>query len=385
MPFNNGRIGRRPAGTVVLLACLTFGSSWPAGEPQDLSPLQSQALFRLKAAWSLGDAIGQSIWAGFDSAKIPVLVVESRPGREPFALLYGHPSPPAAFRPVEGPAGTRPSLHVAGNIVLPSPALSPVTLNGVPTALYRVGGSHPETLTGGLPAELEILGIVHQMVHVHLATRGGAGFPHMDSMEPVPSPPEAIALAAVESKVLAEILYAGRSKPAYVEDLVGQFLAVRRAREPLLGASAAVEAEAETREGPAVYTEFELLRLLGRKKVLPPPTGAGEAGYHTFRYSSVWRLGLVFGHLVQPPSHPADVAARAPYAGAAMAIALSRLQVDWRPRIAGPGAPRLIDLLAERVGLDPSRQEGILRQACLAFGYEAALAVARVVSEPAGR
>lgn len=387
MRFNEGRRTGSPgrsraviaAGALAAVLAASGGAARGTTAGESLGPAQAQALSRVMAARTLCAAIEKPVWSGLDPAAIPVLFVEERPGRAPFVLLVGHPDPPSGLRAVETAREDGPPVLVGSSLRIPPEAASPWSLNGKPTALYRRGGALWPTTVGDLPAEREILAVVHHMIHVHLAASGGEVFAHREAPPPLEeAPPEITALASLESRILAEILYTSQRKQAYVAELVRQLLAVRKARRALMGERSASMDRVETGEGPAVYTEYEILRLTGSRELPPPPAGPAESAYSAFQYGVVWRLDRIFEPLLEPAGDPLQAARRAPLTGAALAVALDRLQVDWRPRMTAEGGPPLLeDLLAERVGLEASQQEESLRQARVAFDFSAILDLVR--------
>ncbi len=352
-----------------------------AAAPVAPTAQQAQALARARAALELDEAARRILWAGIEIAPSPLLVREARPGREPFVILAGHPAPPAGLARLAGQAQGEPAAWVGESLATTSSA-SPVLVAGLPSALYDLGDVDPQSGGGDPSAETEILGMVHQLAHVHLVGAGGSRFAHRAPPEPVAAYPESTALAGIESRILAEILFTAPGNRSYVEDLARQFLAARRARVPLLGDGAKEYLAAEVSEGLALFTEYESLRLLMGRQITPPGKREGESAYDAFKYGAVLRMTRIFTALLETPTEPSHAWLRAAATGAAQAVLLERLGAEWKGRILGSEAPAFHAILEELLPMSPREQEERLAQARQGFDFAALLAIAR---ERAGR
>jgi len=375
MAFNDsrGHAGRRPAAAAAI-AVFALALA-PQAAAAELTARQAEALARVRGARELlGSAAGQ-IWPDLEIRTIPVLFVEARPGRAPFALLVVQSKLPEGFEEIgAGAAEGRPPVGRAASFRADAP--SPVALGGSLTALYRRGDPLWPTTVGEPSAEMEILAIVHQIVHAHLAAKGGDRFTHRGGAPPLAgAPAEVTALSAMESLILAEILFTAPSKRGYLEQLARQLVATRFARESLTGDGGAAFAAAELSEAAAIWTEYEILRRLAASQLVAPASVPEESAYSAFKYGLILRLNLIFGPLLQGPVDPVQVAARAPMTGAAVGVVLDRLQIPWLDRLAAGTPPGKI--LEEALPMDPPAREEALRQARSVFNFEAILAVAR--------
>ncbi len=376
MSFNEA-----PARALLLLLVMTAGAAQAPLRAEAKSPVtptaqQAQALARARAALELDEAARRQIWVGNEGAPSPLLVRETRPGREPFVILAGHPSPPAGLARVAGEAPGDAAAWIGRSLATGSNA-SPVLVGGVPTALYDLGDVVPPPGGGDPSAELEILAMVHHLAHVHLVAAGGSRFAHRSSPKAVAAYPESTALAGVESRILAEILFTAPANRSYIEDLGRQFIAVRRARVTLLGDAAKEYMAAEISEGLALFTEYEVLRLLAGRQIAPPGKREGESAYDAFKYGAVLRMTRIFTALLETPTEPSHAWGRAASTGAGQAILLDRLGGEWKGRILGEEAAAFDTLLAERLPMSAQEQEERLAQARQGFDFAALLAIAR--------
>ena len=185
------------------------------------------------------------------------------------------------------------------------------------------------------------------------------------------------------SGALADMLYSSPKNQVYLKGIVDQFLAARTARAALLGDEAAkAYRDVEVAEGPAVYTEYELLFLMGDRQVRPPvATGTDDGGYDSFKYGVVWRMSRIIANLIEVPTMPAHVAGRAASTGAALCVALDRMRVDWRQEMASPKGPTPEEILERTMGMDAPTREAALREGRMAYGFDSILAVARELEE----
>ncbi len=349
----------------------------PSGAAAGPSASRRLGIARLRGAWWIGRGVREHVFKDFDPNAIPVLMVERREGREGWALLMNHPAPPDGFTLAEEVGAEGPAVFAGKAPPLPPGAFSPFPLAGAPTALFIVGETLPDGPLGSEPAERILPRLIHEMVHVYALSRGTPPGLAPASALTYPDIPEVMALAAVENRILMEFLNADLTKTLYLEDLARQFIAVRRTRWALAGESAGSERRLELAEAPAIYAESQALRILGQRLIEPPPLQGADPAYHSFQYPLLWRLTFLQDRLAGMPSNPSHLAARIPYAAAAQALMLERLNApDWLTRVFKADTA-LIDLLAERVPLDAAQQEEAFSRARTAFDYEPALALAR--------
>lgn len=339
---------------------------------------QKQGIARMKAAWKLGGGVKSFVFGDFDPNGTPLLMVERRPGRKPWALLMQHPSPPKAFSIVSAASDDAPAILLGPAPDLAPAARSPYTFSGTPTALYLNGETLPDTPLGEEPSERVLSRIVHEMIHVH-ALKKGLPADFAPAAATINATPELIAMTAVENKILLAFLYADSGKMGVLEDLARQFVAVRRARWLLMGAASDVERKIELSEGLGVYVEAQIYRWFGQSMMEPPQGLDDDPSYHGYQYSLVWRIGLLLDRFIGHPSDSGALAARAPYAGAAqilMADRLGKVPLDMPSRIFRPETV-FMDILSERVPMEGATQDETLNRAREIHGYRGALALAR--------
>ncbi len=342
----------------------------------DLSATERQAAERLRLAWWLGQGVGAQIWQGFDPNAIPAMIVERRPGREPFALLINHPSPPAAFQPALPAGEGRPAVLRAARISLPPLGTAPPLFAGARTATYVIGETVPDQPSGEATGERVAGRILHEMVHVFQIAMGLPADLLPAEAHPSTDQAEVLALAAVEGRILTEFIYTDRRQSDFLADLAAQFAAVRRARWALMGAAADQERRVEIVEGPAIFTELEIVRRARRRLLDDPPVEGADPSYTTFRFSLAPRVELVLGPLLAIPAIPEHLPDRAPEAGAAISTMLDRLEIDWRSKILRPDAS-FLEILEAGLALDAAGRSRALQKARESFGYQEFLDLAR--------
>jgi hypothetical protein len=370
--------------SILLMAAIGF-SSLPASpqapaasSTKGLTAAQKQGVARMKAAWKLAGGVKSFVFGDLDPNGIPLLLVDRRPGRKPWALLMQHPSPPKDFTIVEAASDEGPAIVLGPPPVLAPAARSPYTFSGAPTALYLLGESLPDGPFGEEPGERVLSRIVHEMVHVH-ALKKGLPAEFAPAAATISSTPELLAMTAVENRIILAFLYADSGKVNVLEDLARQFVAVRRARWMLMGPASDVERRIELSEGTGVYVEAQIFRWFGNQMMEPPQGLDDDPSYHGYQYSLIWRLGLLLERFVAHPSDSGALAARAPYAGASQLMMIDRLgkaPPDMPSRVFKPDTV-VVDILSERVPMEGTTQDETLNRAREIHGYRAALALAR--------
>ena len=347
-------------------------------EEAKLTASQKQGVVRLRAACWMGRGVREFLWSEFDPNSIPVLMVERRSGRAPWALLINHPKPPQAFAPAAPADETGAAvLLAAGAVSLPGET-SPISIGDVATAVFFVGETIPDDRLGSEASERIVARILHEMIHVWAVRQGLSAGLVPAHPAAFPDSPEIVALAAVEGRILADFLYADTGKAYYLQDLARQFVAVRRARWTLMGPASDYERRVELWESPAVFVESQVFKWGGQRFVEQPPDTGLDPAYHSFNYGLLWRLSFLIDRLLKVPVGPECLPPRLAWSGGAQLLLLDRLGYDWRPDIFKEGTT-LPDLIAQKVPVDGAAMSPseTLTAARKAFGYEAALAIAR--------
>jgi hypothetical protein len=339
----------------------------PAGLAADLDREDQAALSLALEARRLVGRVGDEIWPGLGTARIPLLVF--RQGQ--IALLIGHPSPPQGYEPLLPSPPGAPSIAVFRGEDRTLVASTSAEIGGIRTALYSLDprggrpGAGAGLASGHPPAEEQIAGMVHEIFHVYSASRphrraGGAAGRHPDSAE-------ALALANLEGRILAASvdLPAPQTKAA-----ARLFSAVRAARREILGAPLADELAAdEFEEGLATYTELEAVRLGSRGANGPASRGLPNfGGYRHWEWMREARLASLLVAL----DDPAGLRSRGYVAGAAMALLLDRIDPAWRGRAFGADR-NLETLLAAAGAFRQADGTALRREAFDRHGYAALL------------
>lgn len=301
--FPHLRFTRRLTCGVVLWAVC------PGPAAQDLPAPDVAVLSAAAEALRLGLAGGDAIWPGFAVDRLPLAIFF----RGSHSYLLQHPSPPEGFEPVDvegldldlyrGPHLPQMNANTAGAVA------------GVITAFVDARSvAAGDDLAG---AAL----ILHELVHAFQARapRGGerrwpaensalvSDYPVLD--------PENNAWGRLEGRLLADAL---RGDLEMAHERVREFLAVRGYRHARLGAALAVfEAELELNEGLADYAALHALSLAGRGEV---------------------RMRALLERLARINVAGSGAARSRFYAtGAAQALLLDRLGVDWKSAVEGDG------------------------------------------------
>jgi len=372
----------RPRVALAIGILLTvLGTSMPTARADEVkvapvSASEKQEIAYLRGAWWMGRGIHDFLWNEFDPNTIPVLLVERRPGRPHRALLTGHPAPPSTFTLVAAAKDDLPAIYGASEASLPPAGSSPPLFAGHRTAVFIMGETVPDTEYGSPAAEQILPRIIHEMAHVYALSKGMAA-DLVPAAPPAFTPtPEVIALAGVENRILVEFLYADAGKTLILEEMARQFIAVRRARWAMMGKAADYEKRVELFEAPAYFAQLQVLKLASGKQIEPPPFPDADPSYHSFQFGLLWRLNSIIGKLTDTPTEAAHLISRIPIAAAAQGQLLGRLGVDWAEK-SFKGDKSLLDLLSERVAIEPVQQESALTAARATYGYEAAVALAK--------
>ena len=291
----------------------------------------------------------QAVWPGYQLFDQPVLLYRSAP----FAVLIGHPHPPADFRayPVRGFPGSRVFVST-----------SPLEgINSAYYADYELGGEKVFACLydAGAGAYRVINTVVHERFHVfqgNLPVDGRKGafksFYSGPEMTASDLSAENLALAGLEQAALARALLDGVNDADAVKD----FISVRFLRRKLFGMFWAVrENDVERDEGMADYLTARIME------------GTRAGGAYSVTALAEFLLRPVY------ESEPAESMLRGRlYAtGHAIGLLLDRRLQGWKARVAGETYP--FELLRRLVPMGPGEQTRRIAALKKRFNYAALL------------
>lgn len=389
MSFNASR--RVPRGAAsALLAFLIAAAAIPllapapalAGEaagkaaPAELTAAEKQAIAAARGGWWLAGLARARILHDLDPNAIPILIVGGRPGPGRFAILVNHPEPPAGFALAAAAGEAGPAAYLQRAATAPRSSHVPVDVGGKPTAVLVEGETVREGPDGAFPGERTMTAVLHQMVHVHMASKGLTPSVFPAKAPVLEASPMLLAMTAVENRILTDALYLDPQNTEALKAHVEQFLAVRRARRALMGEAADYERRVELWESVPSATELEVIRILGSRTAEPPPVHGDDPTYAGFKYALFQRVTLFFDTLVQIPLRAEHLLSRPFSTGPAEGVMLSRLGYAWNDAAAKP-ATDLSDLLGEVVPLTSPEQSAALEKARKAYDFEAYLSLFR--------
>lgn len=325
-----------------------------------------EALFALTHRWLGG--VSESLWPGFAGAEAPMAVYT--PGRR--ALLFGHPSPPPEFAPVE--TGLGQAMMLEGS----SPRLAANTsldLGGVQTTCVMTTSVGPSDC---LLAEIVAL-VTHEAFHSFEFSGSFVGDMDVSAFMSYPADdPVNNALSQVENELIIEAQAIWPAAEAL--ELVRRYLAVRRRRVSRLRPEhAEFEDRLDRFEGTAQYVALRLLSDLAAGTVDLPDeltataadTPAADRRLPVDEQVAAWRASR--DELLRRSNirGAGGVWARTYEIGAFKGLVLDRLLPDWKSLVAAGTAPnRLLEEALRAVrGAEPD-----LSEVLTAGGYERRLA-----------
>ncbi len=330
-----------------------------AADPR--SPAE-MAIARIRQLHHLSDQLGEEIWPGFDTRKIPIAVnIDDR--RE---LLIGHPDPPPEFHPFgDVTLDGRPVLIRDGVTRYgPSGGGWAIELGGVQTVYVGILDEQGERDTDGY---LSLL--LHEAFHCYqIQYRERAEGP-MDE-GPLDDPAYS-ALLVLESHVLEAAVEAEEGDE--VRRLAAMFAAVRHQRRRTLSPGAILrEGEEEYNEGTATYVQMRMLQLLAARGGLAPLSELRDPGYHGFAEAEKrYRNEL---EKIIPEGERPVVFMHAMYQhGMAQGLLLDRLRPGWKEELREQGMTQFT-VLERELALSPEDEETLLALARERFAYDDLLA-----------
>lgn len=310
-------------------------------------------LGHIRTLFALTDALGDDLWPGFDTRRIPI-AVNFRDDKE---LLVGHPSPPEGFARLDGRDVDGVAAYLSDRVTRygPSGGGWAVDLGGEKTAYV----GPPQA---GLPLETWLSLVLHECFHCYQPRYRERG--DSPTREPAGDDPEWAAMVGLESRVLnAAILSADDDE---VRELARTAVAVRRARQRELDvALARYEAESEWNEGAATYVQARMFQLLAERGGLE--TDAGEL-FHDARAAYLEYVGRLL-----PPEQQEITNMHLMYhVGMGQCLLLDRLSVDWKESLRERGRTPS-ELLARIVRPSPDEEAELVAEARKRFAYDALL------------
>ncbi len=282
-------------------------------------------LARILELYNLTDTLGDRLWPGFDTRRVPIaLNIDDE--RE---LLIAHPTPPDHFAPLGG-------VTVGESVVMLRDGVTRFGPRGGGWAITLGGEETVYVCT--MPAEggstESYLGLMlHEAFHVYQQEyRDRADGPRGETPtdDPIYS-----ALLGLESRILAAL--ASEPDEAQAQELARMFVAVRHERRRDLPEEVVrAEGEAEYSEGTATYVEARMLKLLTSGEVVRPVAETPDPHYRAFEEAEKMYAERLMR--ITPPPGQVITFFHAMYnLGMAQGLALDRLRPGWKEEMSEKG------------------------------------------------
>jgi len=333
----------------------------PLGQPP--RQLEELDVARIGELHRITDTLGERIWPGFDTRKIPV-AVNNQDRQE---MLIGHPNPPPEFHPFEAfQLGGQPVMIREGATRYgPRGGGWAVELGGVQSAYVGTLGPHQATDT-----YLALL--IHECFHCYqIEYRARADDVHGQLPE---DDPVYAALIGLEGLTLKAALDA--SDPAEVRQLAGMFVAVRAERRKNMAPNLiTLEGEEEYNEGTATYSAARMYQLLAEQGGMPDSDRLQDPHYSGFQGAKEEYASMISA-VVPPVAEPITFFHAMYQHGMAQCLLLDRLRPEWKAEMRAKGMTQFA-LLEKETALDDAARQTLLAAAKGRFDFDALLASQR--------
>jgi len=379
----------RIQGQRILVLCFASAASIlmaqePAPTPTVLPLTRGEeiAVARLKEIRAIGTAFQAYTWNDFDPSSFPSVIFEPNA----WAIAVGFDQPPPGFRLVEGATdGVRPVFRAAPG------SLSAMT--NLTHSLSRVNGTWavvmkidpPEiapdgSYLGRAPTEEAIARFIGDAFLLHLMKLRGMNEPYVVGAADYPDSPELIALTQVEQRLLLRSITIRNISLNLdqFKDLARQVAAVQRARWQLLGPElAAIEKQIEGWDGLRQYAMALVYRHAISGAFESAKIESVDAAFGSYADALFNRQLLTNYPIRHMPEAVAGTHAQVVSRASALTFMLEWMVFpEWKTR-ALKGDLALTDLVAEKLGLQPEEEPGLLEAAKQAAGYDVSLRQAK--------
>lgn len=242
---------------VAIMSCAPI-SQLEVGPQTAQRPLGAIDVARIRQLHHLTDELGDDLWSGFDTRKIPIAI--NNHDRE--EMLVGHPDPPPEFHPFADFELNGQPVMIREGVTRYGPRSGgwAIELGGEDTAYVGV----PEG--DEIPTETYLSLLLHECFHCYQkdyreSAEGLHGeLPNDDAVYS--------ALIELESRILKAALE--ESAAEQLRNLAAMFVAVRHERrQDLPEHLILMEGEQEYAEGTATYVQMRMVQLLAERGGLP--------------------------------------------------------------------------------------------------------------------
>ena len=315
---------------------------------------------RIRELHHLTDVLGDELWPGFDTRRIPVAV--NNDDRQ--ELLIGHPSPPKEFEAFRG-------HEIDGKPVMIRAGVTRYGPRGGGWAV-RLGGEHTayvSVLGKGQSTERYLSLLLHECFHVYQRRYRARG---QGRLAPLPTDdPVYAAMIGLESRILHAAL--GEEQEEKLRELCRMFVAVRHERRKSLSAGIVRnEGAQEYNEGTATYIQARLFQLLAKRGGIKPVVADGDARYKGF-VGATARYRTFRARVLPATTRPITFFHSQYQNGMAQCLLLDRVRPKWKEEMRERGRTQF-DLFEREFPIE-EREHGALRTgAGKRFGHDELLA-----------
>jgi len=322
--------------------------------------LGNRDIHRIRELHHLTDVLGDKLWPGYDTRKIPIAV--NNDDRQ--EILIGHPAPPREFRDFKGHDIDGKPVMIRDGVTRYGPRSGgwAVQLGGEHTAYVSV-------LQKGQSTESYLSLLLHECFHVYqrrYRQRAEGNVASLPTDDPVYA-----AMIGLESRILHAALLEDREEKLH--ELCRMFVAVRHARrKPLAAGVVRKEGEQEYNEGTATYIQARLFQLMAQSGGIKPAVASGDARYKGFA-SAASQYRMYKARVLPATSRPITFFHSQYQCGMAQCLLLDRVRPKWKEEMRENGRTQF-DLLERQFPVTDEEHGALVADAKKRFAYEGLLA-----------
>ncbi|UCE50662.1 MAG: hypothetical protein JSW47_10950 [Phycisphaerales bacterium] len=323
---------------------------------QTARPLGEIDIIRIQELHNITDILGDEIWPGFDTRKIPVAI--NNDDRE--ELLIGHPNPPKEYHPFN-------DFELDGRPVMIRDGVNRYGPKGGGWAV-EIGGkqaAYVSTLKEGRDTEGYLALILHECFHCfqkgyrQRAEGAGGELPEDD---PIYS-----AMIGLESRILKPAV--DEPNDENVRELAGMFVAVRHERRKDMPEKLIIlEGEEEYNEGTANYSRARMYQLIVENGGITPFNKGKDPQYHGFPNAGREYRRMI-SSAIPPKGRPVTFFHSMYQHGMAQCLILDRVRPKWKEQMSEKGMTQFA-LLEKEFPLQEDTEKELLTKAKERFGYD---------------
>jgi len=348
-----GRKRKMRSYTILLLLFAPLLTVQVSAEERTINDLD---VARIRQLHHISEVLGDKIWPGFDTSKIPVAVNNN----DKQEMLISHPNPPKEFHPFK-------KYKLGGKPVMIREGCTRYGPKGGGWAVEIDGEStgYVSVLQEGRDTEGYLSLILHECFHCfqnsfHKRAKGGYGeTPETDVVYST--------LIGLESQILKAVMDEPDEETA--RNLAKMFVAVRHERRKEMPQNLIiVENESEFSEGTASYSQARMYQLLTERGGLKPAKGVNDSQYNNF--SNAAKLYQRELKAILPPKNQPITFFHSMYKnGMAQCLILDRLRPKWKTEMNETGMTQFF-LLEKEFPQSSEEEATLLADAKMWFQYK---------------